>query len=561
MGVNFEDIVRKHRQGELDQAESEYRAFLDEHPDDVSALQMFGLLLKQRGRPVDAVAVFRRVVAAAPSVADHWANYGGMQRAADRAAAAEGAYGQALALSPAEATVIFNLANLLGVSPPGGLGRPVAAAAWYGRALVAGADSGQTQNNLDILQRNNPDLFEAAARRGVALAPGSAAALQHLGRLLLQRSGLPEWRPGKVCELRHDLALEAFDLLRRADHIQPDDGNERSVWLALALDLFQLGVLDNGRLRHAARAAWRRLRVHPKDILSGAVIGYHAYRQGRLPLATRLQRRFLARFSAAEIAADVELGFWSMLRVDGAFFESLPSAENVIERLPAMEIAVDVEEGAGPVIFFGGDEVYARRFGPKLLQSLARHCPGATVILHLTAASPAALNLVTGWRRLLPSLKFGVSYERLDISSWPQIQRSVYFACVRFIRALQWRRRLQRPIVLIDLDAEARSDLRLLASDMKDHDLGMMLDQRQRGPTREIPVGFVYYNDTPPAEQFMATVAAYIGNFLLDGSPRWMLDQVSHLAALHWLRRKHPSPRVLWYDFQTFPHCGFVGEK
>jgi hypothetical protein len=270
--------------------------------------------------------------------------------------------------------------------------------------------------------------------------------------------------------------------------------------------------------------------------------------------------RFISRFTAAEVAADGELGYWSMLRADDAFFERLPSVESVIERLPAMEILADMAEGAGPVIMMNGDEVYVRRFAPNLLQSIARCSPGASVALNVVAPSDGMLNLLMTWRKRLP-LNLGLSYERPDLAAWPQSRRSSYFAAARFIRAFQWRLRLDRPIIVLDLDALVRSDLRLLATDMEGYDLGLLLDPRRRGPFREITVCYNYYNDTPLAGRFLATTAAYIGHFLLDAEPRWLLDQTAHLAALHWLRREHPSPRVRWYDFQTFPHCGFIGEK
>nr|WP_274390015.1 hypothetical protein [Azospirillum doebereinerae] len=572
------DVIAAHQQGNFGAAESGYRAFLADRPNHSQTLQMFSLLLMQQKRSAEAMAVYRRVIDAEPAVPNHWANFGGMLRGAGQAAVAGDAYRRALALDPAHGAATFNLANLLGAAPPGGAGRPLDAAVWYERILAVTPDQEQARNNLDILRQRNADRFEAAMRREVARDPQSPHAHERLARTLLQSSGFLDWYPGKACVVDFPRALAAFDHLRFALAVQPEpeQGDRVRTWLALALDLLQLGTLDDDRLELAARTAWQRLRVKPKDSLAAALVGYHVYRRGRLTLASRLQTRFTARFTAAEIVADAELGYWSMLRADDAFFARLRPVDSVIARLPdletlaletlapetmAPETITDAGDGTTePAIMVSGDDVYIRRFGPDLLQSIARHSPGASVVLHLVAPTAGTLGLVEEWRRRYP-LALAVSRERPDLSGWPPVRRSTYFACVRFIRAFQWHQRLGRPLIVLDLDAVVRSDLRQLASGMTDRDLGLMLDKRRRGPFREILVGFDYYNNTPLAGRFLATVAAYIGHFLLDAEPRWMLDQSAHLATVDWFQRRNPPLRIRWHDFQGFAHCSFVGEK
>ena len=390
--------------------------------------------------------------------------------------------------------------------------------------------------------------------------PASVQALRRLARLALQRSGILEWRPGKVGILHLDLVTAALRQLGRSEQISPDEETGR-LWRADALDLFQLGGMDSRLLAAVADASLKRLRVAPKDIAAGALVGYHLYRSERAALISRLQTRFLARFSAAEIVENGELGYWSMLRADAGFFKRLPPVEAMLERLPKLEFPINfLKEGDKPVIYASGDDAYIRRFGPNLLCSIAKHSPGADVVLNLTAPTPPTLGLVEQWRRELP-LSVAASLERLSPRQWPLAKRNVYYACIRFIRALQWLRKLNRPLILIDLDAEARCDLQSAADGMENYDVAMMLDQRRRGPFRETPVGFVYYNNTPAAHGFLATVAAYIGHFLLNAEPCWMLDQTAHYATLrHYIATRTPL-RVRWHDFQTFPLAAFVGEK
>lgn len=558
--MDLGQIIRSHQQGDLTQAEAGYHAFLTAIPGHLQALQMLSLLLMQTRRPAEAADHFRQVAAAQPDSPDHWANYASLLRGAGRPEDADYACRRALALAPAHAAGAYNLANLLAAPPPAGTGSPLESAVWYQRILAVVPDHKQARNNLEVLRRKEAGRLEVAARRAVALDPQSVRGHDALARLYQYRSGLLDWTPGKAMTLDLGLAVKAFDHLHRVQTVHPDEPGSLRLWLALALDLFQLGALDDRRLSWAARAAWRRLRGDPKDALAASIVGYHVYRRGRLTLASRLQRRFAARFTDAELDGAGELGSWSMLRADDAFFERLASLDSVIAQLPEMSIVADLPEGNGTVIMVSGDEHYVRRFAPDLLRSIGQSSPGASIVLNVVSPTPSLLGMLGEWRRLYP-LSIGLSTEQPDLTGWSHAQRVTYYACARFIRVQQWHRHLGRPLILVDLDATTRSDLRTLAGDMDGFDLGVLHDRRRRGPFREIVVCFVYYNDTPLAGQYLATVAAYIGHFLLEGRPQWMLDQTAHLAVLDWLSRHRPDLRIHRYDFQNFPHCAFIGEK
>ncbi|WP_148219451.1 tetratricopeptide repeat protein [Azospirillum sp. B510] len=558
--VDIGHIIGRHQQGDLTAAEAGYRDVLTAMPGHLQAMQMLSLLLMQTRRPAEAADQFGRVVAAQPDNPDHRANFASLLRGAGRSEEAEQACRRALALAPAHVAGTYNLANIMAAPAPAGTGSPLEAAVWYQRILAVTPDHKQALNNLEVLRRKEGSRLEIAARLAVARDPRSVRAHDALARLLQHRSGLLDWSPGKAVPVDLGLAVKAFDHLRLAQTIHPDEPGSLRLWLALALDLFQLGALDDRRLGWVAGAAWRRLRSDPKDVLAASLVGYHVYRRGRLPLVSKLQRRFAARFTPAELEGAGELGYWSMLRADDAFFETLPPLDDVIARLSGMTIVADLPEGQGPVIMMSGDELYVRRFGPDLLRSIAESSPGASVVLNVVSPSPSLLGMLGEWRRLHP-LSIGLSTEQPDLTGWSHAQRVTYYACARFIRLQQWHRRLGRPVIVVDLDATTRSDLRRLAGEMAGYDLGVMHDRRRRGPFREIPVGFVYYNDTPLAGRYLETLAAYIGHFLLGGRPCWMLDQTAHLAVLDWLGRHEPDLGIRRYDFQTFPHCAFIGEK
>ncbi|MGA9421211.1 MAG: tetratricopeptide repeat protein, partial [Rhodanobacteraceae bacterium] len=62
----LKEAIELHRQGELDAAERGYRSHLDEHPDDVDALHLLGLLRRQRGAAEEGRQLVERAHELAP---------------------------------------------------------------------------------------------------------------------------------------------------------------------------------------------------------------------------------------------------------------------------------------------------------------------------------------------------------------------------------------------------------------------------------------------------------------------------------------------------------------
>src|SRR5579859_1327304 len=59
--------AQRKRAENLADAESRYRAVLDNQPDNVDAIQDLAVLCHQRGRPEEALELFRRVIALDPN--------------------------------------------------------------------------------------------------------------------------------------------------------------------------------------------------------------------------------------------------------------------------------------------------------------------------------------------------------------------------------------------------------------------------------------------------------------------------------------------------------------
>ncbi|MFC5354918.1 tetratricopeptide repeat protein [Azospirillum himalayense] len=588
----LDDAIRLHKSGNHAEAEPLYRVVLEREPANRGALQMLAMLLVQTGRPAEAVGHFRTILRLEPGGVAGYSNLAAALRLAGQGAEAIACLHRALALDPAHAASWFNLGNgLRQQEKAAGAERSYrrtltlepghAAAAGNRKALRDqwGARLDEAERRCTAACRPLADADARAAAAEALVAVGDSAAAETmaraaldrgdqnhranrlLGRLLLERSGAMGVQDGKPFAVDRSLVEEAIGALRRAVAVRPDDDEADWLHVAAVATLVQVGLASDAMLRDGARAAWVRLRRHPKDTVAASVIGFHVYRRDRLVLASWLSRRFRRRFTAAEVAREHELGLWTMLRADDAFFRALPPLEAVLDRMAPLECRIEPAPGpAGePAVFFCCDDVYFRRFAPALLESLAERMPGATVTVHVVAPSPETEQAMARWR-LDGRLNIGFSLDRPDMAGWTDIKRVTYYASARFLRALQWLRRLDRPLMVIDTDARIALDLRALRAEMAGHDVGFLVDGRRRGPSREITVCFNVYSNTPGGDRFLSLLGSYIGHFLAGAEVYWMLDQMAHYAVLDWLNRHEPI-RVRRFDFLNFPYCHFVGAK
>ncbi|CAO3378334.1 tetratricopeptide repeat protein [Azospirillum argentinense] len=592
MEPTLDDAIRLHKSGNHAGAEPLYRALLDRDPANRGALQMLAMLLVQTGRPAEAAGHFRTILRLEPGGVAGYSNLAAALRLAGQGAEAMACLHRALALDPVHAASWFNLGNGLKQQE-----RAAGAERSYRRTLALDpGHAGAAGNRKALRDQWGPRLDEAERRATAARHPltdadaraaaaealvavGDAAAAEAmaraaldrddrhhranrlLGRLLLERSGAMDVQSGKPFAVDRRLVEEAIGALRRAVAVRPDDDEADWLHVAAVATLVQVGLVSDAVLSVGARAAWARLRRHPKDTVAASVIGFYAYRRDRLVLASWLNRRFRRRFTAAEVAREHELGLWTMLRADDAFFRALPPVDTVLAGMAPLDCRITPPPGpAGePAVFFCCDDVYFRRFAPALLESLAERMPDATVAVHVVAPSPETEQAMERWQTD-GRLRIGFSLDRPDMAGWTDIKRVTYYASARFLRALQWLRRLDRPLMVIDTDARVAQDLRTLREDMADHDVGFLIDGRRRGPSREITVCFNVYSNTPGGDRFLSLLGSYIGHFLAGTEVYWMLDQMAHYAVLDRLNRHEPI-RVRRFDFLDFPYCQFVGAK
>lgn len=210
----LEAAVKAHQNGQLDTAETGYRAALAESPNHPEANNNLAILLRARGQAAEAAQCYGRALAAQPNdamirnnlscllvdlsrldeaqsaaraalclqpdYADAWFNLGNVQRMGNDPAGAQRAYGRAIRLNPALA------ANLAGTPVPPrstaekmqaaidlqSAGRLDAAETTYRDILCDTPNHLDANNNLAILLRAKRRWWEAQAcyRRAIAVS-------------------------------------------------------------------------------------------------------------------------------------------------------------------------------------------------------------------------------------------------------------------------------------------------------------------------------------------------------------------------------------------------------
>ena len=183
----FSAAVAAHRRGELDKAETAYRAVLRAQPKHFDAMQLLGALLHARGRNKEAGALLGRAIAINPNLAAVHNNLGNAVQALGQLQESLAHFDRAIALDPDYADAFNNRANVLN-----DLGRRPDALADYDRALQ------RNPMHPNALQRSAAILadigrFEDALarnRRAMEAGPVSAELFRRSGNVLL-RLGRP----------------------------------------------------------------------------------------------------------------------------------------------------------------------------------------------------------------------------------------------------------------------------------------------------------------------------------------------------------------------------------
>jgi predicted O-linked N-acetylglucosamine transferase (SPINDLY family) len=130
-GTSFDDALRLHRQGRLDEAERAYRQILGQQPEHAGALHLLGVVRQQRDDPETALELIGRAIAVNPGKAVYRNNYGAALLSLGRYGEALESFQRALAMRPNYPDALANLALVQAA-----LGREDEAVANYRKALL-----------------------------------------------------------------------------------------------------------------------------------------------------------------------------------------------------------------------------------------------------------------------------------------------------------------------------------------------------------------------------------------------------------------------------------------
>lgn len=140
---SLDAALMSHKAGNLDHAEAVYRRILEEDPNNARALHLLGLILHQRGRPLEAVELIEKSIALDPRDPEARNNLGNALRKLGRIEDAVAQYRAAIARHPRFAGAYSNLGLALRQA-----GRMTEAVAAFRQALAIDPSLAEAYNGL-----------------------------------------------------------------------------------------------------------------------------------------------------------------------------------------------------------------------------------------------------------------------------------------------------------------------------------------------------------------------------------------------------------------------------
>jgi predicted TPR repeat methyltransferase len=225
-------IVSMFNEGRYAEVATLARSLTERFPQNGFGWNLLGAVLKQMGRPADALLPMQKAAALSPGDSNVHCNLGAMLQDMGRSAEAEVSLKRALQINPSNAEALCNMGYT-----QQSLGRPDEATASYRRALQIKPDFAVAHCNLGMTLHNQGRLAEAEAsyRKALQLTPDFAEAHCNLG-ITLQSLG----------------RTEAESSFRQALQIKPDYVDAHS---GLGVFLQETGRLDEAlvHFRECAR--------------------------------------------------------------------------------------------------------------------------------------------------------------------------------------------------------------------------------------------------------------------------------------------------------------------
>ncbi len=185
----FDEAVRHHQAGRLDQAETCYQKVLAAHRSHADTLHLLGVIAYQRSHYDRALSLMAQAIQHLPTRPLYFYHQGLAHQALHHWSEAERAYRHALSLKPDNIDALGNLGNVLRAQ-----GSLEAALDVYERVVALKPDYAEGYNNVGVVLKEQGKMEEAEAawRRALALNPDNAEAHCNLGMMLFEREHIDE---------------------------------------------------------------------------------------------------------------------------------------------------------------------------------------------------------------------------------------------------------------------------------------------------------------------------------------------------------------------------------
>ncbi|MFD1628029.1 tetratricopeptide repeat protein [Azospirillum griseum] len=327
---------RHHEGGAWPEAEKAYQRALELDAENAEALEGYGWLGRQAGRPDIADTLLTRAIAAAPTAQRHKRRALARQELGQWAEAAAD-WQAAAALDPTDSEALGSLGALrLALGDPAGAAdasrdalrhAPGHAGLWTNLGLARRAAGQEDDRALRTALALDPAIPEAWNGLATGVLPADAARAAR--RALSLRSGYPEALSNLgVALLALDRAGEAADALRAALRPRPEDGRTLA---NLALALEQAGDTDRAGL-----IWWRALLLDPGSPTGWAGLADLRQRQRRLDGALKGWARALA---LSPQRADWRYNLGNALHAAGRAVEADAAFRHALATDPSLTLA------------------------------------------------------------------------------------------------------------------------------------------------------------------------------------------------------------------------------
>ena len=404
--------------------------------------------------------------------------------------------------------------------------------------------------------------------------PGEPIALEYLGvqaaksghfdravDLLSQGVDHPRCRPSLYLQLGHALRdrrslKEAAKVYQRYLELEQDPSGA----VSLADVLWKLDRLEDAQtvLRNAVTWHPNHTKAHCLLAMIYDLLGHReqaaGHRREALKTPATDHEALLMKSCASLDLGDVSGAFALIAPVANSLYGE--PFHKVVHRykegnanvaLPLIDGVIPVSSSK-PLLLAVGDLLYVQKFAPDLIRAAARNAPSTDVHIHTIPNSPVDQPLLD--IDALPP--FGLTWE-VDPSA-----DATTFASRRFVRMAAWRRNLTQTIVAVDIDSRVNGDIHEALTELGRFDVAIRYRQEELFLTQRVAAGFLALAPTPPAQDFIDRVAAYILHFEEKGTSRWFVDQMALLAARLTMKEENgshidfadvPARYLDWDDF------------